>query len=92
MPVQSGIPQFRTFRNGIDVAGAHHVVLFHFLNVTMVAYPILTRKKVQIPQLRLIDNRHHSPAVLCLPFFQGYRHCTQQQLLLCSRSTWTSRI
>lgn len=42
MPVQSGIPQFRTFRNGIDVAGAHHVILLHFLNVAMVAYPILT--------------------------------------------------
>lgn len=46
------------------VAGAHHVILLHFLNVAMVAYPILTRKKVQIPQLRLIDNRHCSPAIL----------------------------
>ena len=30
----------------------------------VLAYPILTRKKVQIPQLRLIDNRHCSPAIL----------------------------
>ena len=56
--VQSRVPQSGAFGDGADVTRTHQVVLFHLFHIPVMTYPVLAREEVQIPQFRLVNNRH----------------------------------